>query len=215
MLSVIASRDTLGIPNMTRGLLFPRGAAWWVGLKRDYGVSVIRLCVSGTGPEGVLLALQCIDVRVYLGGETARAVTQKLPPREHTHMAALFTNTRPEREVRCYVTASKRIASLPASRRAAAPTRGQPAWKLWRQFRYEKLRVRKEEIKSSSHNSVCAREVGETESMGTLLLQRIAQRQAFIVKVRRLNWLFNFSVELDDFINSIYTSSVGSWKQGN
>lgn len=135
----------------------------------------------------------------------------------HAHGRSVYKHypgiPRPEREVRCYVTTSKRIASLPASRRAAAPTLRQPAWKLWRQFRYEKLRVRKEEIKSSSHNSVCAREVGETESMGTLLLQRIAQRQAFIVQVRRLNWLFNFSVGLNDFINSIYTSSFGSWKQ--
>ena len=120
----------------------------------------------------------------------------------HAHGRSVYKHypgiPRPEREVRCYVTSSKRIASLPASRRAAAPTLGQPAWKLWRQSRYEKLRVRKEEIKSSSHNSVCAREVGETESMGTLLLQRIAQRQAFIVQVRRLNWLFNFSVQLEE-----------------
>lgn len=55
---------------------------------------MIRLCLSGTRPEGVLLALRaCIDVRVYLRGEAARAATQKLPPRERMHMAALFTNT--------------------------------------------------------------------------------------------------------------------------
>ncbi|KAK5865577.1 hypothetical protein PBY51_019840 [Eleginops maclovinus] len=31
---------------------------------------------------------------------------------------------------------------------------------------YEKLRIKKEEITSSSHSRVCAREEGETESMG-------------------------------------------------
>lgn len=77
---------TLGLATHDRVLL--------VRLGRNYGVRVIRLCLSGTGPEGELLALRaCIDVRVYLRGETARAVTQKLPPREYTHMAALFTNT--------------------------------------------------------------------------------------------------------------------------
>lgn len=105
-------------------------------LRRNYGVGVIRLFLSGTALEGVLLALwACIDVRVYLRGETARAATQKLPPREHTHMAALFTNTilafRRERQVRYYVTTPKRIASLPASRRAAPPTLGQSSWMLF------------------------------------------------------------------------------------
>lgn len=57
MLSVIATSDTLGIPNMTRGLLSPRGRALLAGLRSNYGVRVIRLCLSGTGPEGVLLAL--------------------------------------------------------------------------------------------------------------------------------------------------------------
>lgn len=82
------------IPNLTLGLLLPVSRALLAELRRNYGARVIRRCLSGTGPEGVVLALwACIDVRVYLRGETARAATQKLPPREHTHMAVLFTNT--------------------------------------------------------------------------------------------------------------------------
>lgn len=57
----------------------------------NYGVIRFR---SGTPPEGPSLALRLrIDVRVYLGGEAARAATQKLSPRDHSHMDALFTNT--------------------------------------------------------------------------------------------------------------------------
>lgn len=47
---------------------------------------------SGTPPRNVTGPVR-IDVRVYLGGEAARAATQKLSPRDHSHMDALFTNT--------------------------------------------------------------------------------------------------------------------------
>lgn len=47
-----------------------------------------------------------------------------------------------ERQVRCYVTTPKRIASLPAARRAASPTLGQSSWMLFfRRFRHSKLRI--------------------------------------------------------------------------
>lgn len=79
---------------MTHGLLFSGVQALFAGPLCNSGERVIRPCLTGTWPWGVSLALcPCIDVRVYLRGETARAATQKPPPREHARMAALFTNT--------------------------------------------------------------------------------------------------------------------------
>lgn len=109
--SVICNRNTTSYktwtPNVTRRFPLPPGCALLAELRRNYGVRVIRLCLSGTEMEGVLLALRaCIDVRVYLRGETARAKASSTWLYAHgrsvyKHYPGILLR---ERRVSCYVT---------------------------------------------------------------------------------------------------------------
>lgn len=82
-----------------------------------------------------------------------------------------------------------------------------------RRFRYRKLRIiKKRKLRATVRTAPVLEGRGETES-SFVDAALIAQVKALIVEKQEIKPAVKFSAETDDFINSLYSCSCGSWKQ--
>ncbi len=113
VLSVIATSDTLRIPNMTRDLLFPRGRALLAGLRRNYGVGSDKALFewhrAGGSVAGPVSMYRCQGLPQ--GWDSKGSDSKASSTWAHAHGRSVYKHypgiPQRERQVRSYVTTPK------------------------------------------------------------------------------------------------------------